>query len=148
MKVSIGSDHRGHQQRKVLTTVIESLGHEVDDQGSFTEESCDYPDIAELVAKQVTSGKTDCGILVCGTGIGMSITANKVDGVRAALSCDVEAAKLSRQHNDANVLCLAGNDFDEANYREVVTAWLTTDFEGGRHARRVGKVSEIEARDN
>ncbi len=148
MKVSIGSDHRGHQQRKVLTTVIESLGHEVDDQGSFTEESCDYPDIAELVAKQVTSGKTDCGILVCGTGIGMSIAANKVDGVRAALSCDVEAAKLSRQHNDANVLCLAGNDFDEANYREVVTAWLTTDFEGGRHARRVGKVSEIEARDN
>ena len=148
MKVSIGSDHRGHQQRKVLTTVIESLGREVDDQGSFTEESCDYPDIAELVAKQVTSGKTDCGILVCGTGIGMSIAANKVDGVRAALSCDVEAAKLSRQHNDANVLCLAGNDFDEANYREVVTAWLTTDFEGGRHARRVGKVSEIEARDN
>ena len=148
MKVSIGSDHRGHQQRKVLTTVIESMGHEVDDQGSFTEESCDYPDIAELVAKQVTSGKTDCGILVCGTGIGMSIAANKVDGVRAALSCDVEAAKLSRQHNDANVLCLAGNDFDEANYREVVTAWLTTDFEGGRHARRVGKVSEIEARDN
>ena len=148
MKVSIGSDHRGHQQRKVLTTVIESLGHEVDDQGSFTEESCDYPDIAELVAKQVTSGKTDCGILVCGTGIGMSIAANKVDGVRAALSCDVEAAKLSRQHNDANVLCLAGNDFDEANYREVVTAWLNTDFEGGRHARRVGKVSEIEARDN
>ena len=148
MKVSIGSDHRGHQQRKVLTTVIESLGHQVDDQGSFTEESCDYPDIAELVAKQVTSGKTDCGILVCGTGIGMSIAANKVDGVRAALSCDVEAAKLSRQHNDANVLCLAGNDFDEANYREVVTAWLTTDFEGGRHARRVGKVSEIEARDN
>ncbi len=148
MKVSIGSDHRGHEQRKVLTTVIESLGHEVDDQGSFTEESCDYPDIAELVANQVTSGKTDRGILVCGTGIGMSIAANKVDGVRAALSCDVEAAKLSRQHNDANVLCLAGNDFDEANYRELVTAWLTTDFEGGRHARRVGKVSEIESRDN
>ena len=131
MKVSIGSDHRGHQQRKVLARVIKSAGHEVDDQGSFTDESCDYPDIAVLVSNQVTSGKSQRGILVCGTGIGMSIAANKSAGIRAALACNVEGAKLSRQHNDANVLCLAGNDFDESNYQNVVSAWLATEFEGG-----------------
>ncbi|MFK7767957.1 MAG: ribose 5-phosphate isomerase B [Mariniblastus sp.] len=146
MKVSIGSDHRGHEQRKVLVNVIESLGHEVDDQGSFSQESTDYPDIAVLVAKQITSGKSERGILVCGTGIGMSIAANKIDGIRAALACDVGAAKLSREHNNANVLCLAGSDFDEAQYHEMVTAWLTAEFEGGRHARRIEKVSELESR--
>lgn len=144
MKISIGSDHRGREQRSVLTEVIESLGHQVDDQGSFSEESVDYPDIATLVTGRVVQGQADLGILVCGTGIGMSIAANKVDGIRAALANDVEAAKLSRQHNNANVLCLAGNDFTKENYRQVVTAWLTTEFEGGRHERRVNKIASLE----
>ena len=146
MKVSIGSDHRGLNQRAVIADAIEALGHEVDDQGSFCEESCDYPDIAEAVASQVASENTDCGILVCGTGIGMSIAANKIDGIRAALCRDIAAAKLSRQHNDANVLCLAGADFDDAGFRELVTVWLITEFEGGRHARRLDKVKELESK--
>ena len=146
MKVTIGSDHRGLAQRKVLAEAIEALGHEVDDQGSFTEESCDYPDIAIQVCEQIASGKTDCGILVCGTGIGMSIAANKVQGIRAALCCDIATTKLSRQHNDANVLCLAGNNFDEIQFKGLVTAWLTTDFEGGRHQRRVDKIMAMESK--
>jgi ribose 5-phosphate isomerase B len=146
MKVTIGSDHRGLAQRKVLAEAIEALGHEVDDQGSFTEESCDYPDIAIQVCEQIASGKTDCGILVCGTGIGMSIAANKVQGIRAALCCDIATTKLSRQHNDANVLCLAGNNFDEIQFKGLVTAWLTTDFEGGRHQRRVDKMMAMESK--
>ena len=146
MKISIGSDHRGHEQRKVLTAAIELLGHEVDDQGSFTEEPCDYPDIAVQVCEQVTSGKTDRGILVCGTGIGMSIVANKVNGIRAALCCDIATTQLSRLHNDANVLCLAGNNFDEIQFKGLVTAWLTTDFEGGRHQRRIDKMMAVESK--
>ena len=144
MKISIGSDHRGLEQRKVLTEIIVSLGHEVDDQGTFSTESADYPDIADKVGKTVAAGTSQKGILVCGTGIGMSIAANKIDGIRAALANDVESAKLSRQHNDANILCLAGNDFSPEVYQQVVTAWLTTDFEGGRHERRVKKISELE----
>ena len=146
MKVTIGSDHRGLVQRKVLAQAIEALGHEVDDQGSFTEESCDYPDIAIAVCEQVASGRTDRGILVCGTGIGMSIAANKVHGIRAALCCDIPTTKLSRQHNDANVLCLAGNNFDEIQFKGLVTAWLITDFEGGRHQRRIDKMMAIESK--
>lgn len=146
MKVSIGSDHRGHEQRKFIADTIKSLGHEVDDQGSHSDEPSDYPDIAEQVANQVALGTSDRGVLVCGTGIGMSIAANKIDGIRAALCCDIPQAKLSRQHNDANVLCLAGNDFDEARSKEILTAWLATDFEGGRHARRVEKVQKLEAK--
>lgn len=145
MKVAIGSDHRGLEQRKVLTAIINDLGFEVDDQGSFSEESCDYPDIAQVVAKQITSGEAALGILVCGTGIGMSIAANKIDGIRAALCCSADNAKLSRQHNDANILCLAGNDFNAADYRAIVTTWLTTEFEAGRHARRLEKVQRLEA---
>lgn len=145
MNISIGSDHRGLEQRKVLTDVIESLGHHVSDLGSFTDQSCDYPDIAAEVCETVVKGSSQLGILVCGTGIGMSIAANKIHGIRAALANDVESAKLSRQHNDANILCLAGNDFDADNYRAVVTAWLSTEFEGGRHSRRVEKIAELES---
>jgi len=144
MKVTIGSDHRGLEQRKILAKVIESCGHEVDDQGSFSDESVDYPDIAKTVSTRVANGETDRGILVCGTGIGMSIAANKLAGVRAALCHDVPSAQLSRQHNNANILCLAGNEFDPEEYKRIVTAWLTTEFEGGRHARRVEKISELE----
>jgi ribose 5-phosphate isomerase B len=144
MRISIGSDHRGLIQRKVIAEAIEAVGYEVDDRGSFTEEACDYPDIAAVVAEQVASGKSDFGVLVCGTGVGMSMAANKIDGIRSALCCDIPTAKLSRQHNDANILCLAGNHFDEIQYKAMVTAWLTTEFEGGRHQRRVDKVMQLE----
>ncbi len=144
MKVSIGSDHRGLPQRQALTQILQELGHEVDDQGAFSEESSDYPDFAKLVCDQVATGKSDRGILVCGTGIGMSIAANKIRGIRAALVNQVKAAKLSRQHNNANVLCLAGDDFTIEHYRELVTAWMNTEFEGGRHGRRVDKIADLE----
>ena len=144
MKVSIGSDHRGLEKRKFIADTIEALGHTVDDQGTHTEEPADYPDIAEKVAVQVASGASDRGILMCGTGIGMSIAANKIDGIRAALCCDISQAELSRQHNNANVLCLAGNDFDETRSKAMLVAWLSTEFEGGRHARRVEKIQRLE----
>jgi len=145
LSISIGSDHRGHEQRKIVAQAIESCGHQVDDQGSFSEESTDYPDIAAAVTQRIVSGESQMGILVCGTGIGMSIAANKVDGIRAALCNDVSTAELSRQHNNANVLCLAGNDFDPELFKKIVTAWLTTEFEGGRHARRVEKIEGLES---
>ena len=145
LSISIGSDHRGHEQRKIVAQAIEDCGHQVDDQGSFSEESTDYPDIAATVTERIVSGESEMGILVCGTGIGMSIAANKVDGIRAALCNDVPTAELSRQHNNANVLCLAGNDFDPDQFKLIVTAWLTTEFEGGRHARRVEKIKGLES---
>ena len=145
IRVSIGSDHRGHDQRKVLAVLIEECGHQVDDQGSFSQESTDYPDIASVVADKIINGESELGILVCGTGIGVSIAANKIAGIRAALCKDVPTAELSRQHNDANVLCLAGNEFDPEEYRLIVTAWLAAEFEGGRHARRVDKIKNLES---
>ncbi|MCL4136307.1 UNVERIFIED_CONTAM: hypothetical protein GTU68_029349 [Idotea baltica] len=144
MKISIGSDHRGHEQRKALEEILAALDHEVDDRGCHGAESCDYPDIAVEVCQRVTSGKSDRGILVCGTGIGMSIAANKIDGIRAALVGTAADAELATQHNNANILCLAGNGFDAENYRQIVTAWLGATFEGGRHERRLGKVQAME----
>ena len=144
MKVSIGSDHRGTKEREVVARAIKAGGHEVDDRGTNSTESCDYPDIAVDVAKQVASGKTQMGILICGTGIGMSIAANKVDGIRAALCKDLDTALLSRRHNDANVLCLAGTTVNEDGSAELISAWLEAEFEGGRHARRLEKVAKLE----
>ncbi len=143
MKVSIGSDHRGIQQRNAVARAIENSGHSIDDCGTHTEESCDYPDIAAEVARRVGSGESDRGVLLCGTGIGVSIVANKIAGVRAALCCDAAAALLSRQHNNANVLCLAASKSDE-ELESIVTAWLSEGFEGGRHERRVDKMMALE----
>ena len=144
MKVSIGSDHRGIKQRAALARAIENAGHIVDDCGTHTEEPCDYPDIAAHVARLVGGGESERGILLCGTGIGVSIAANKVKGVRAALCCDEAAAKLSRQHNDANIMCLAASKSDE-DLESIVAAWLDEGFEGGRHERRVNKIMELES---
>jgi ribose 5-phosphate isomerase B len=144
MKISIGSDHRGVDHRKVIGNIVESLGHTVVDCGTMTTEPCDYPDIAVTVGNSVSAGQSDMGILICGTGIGVMIAANKVKGVRATICCNHEAVVLSRQHNNANVLCLAGNGFDEDNVRETITTWLATEFEGGRHARRVEKIAAME----
>ena len=143
MIISIGSDHRGLHQRKIIRESIEATGHEVNDVGTMTIESCDYPDIAKPVAHTVADGEAQMGILVCGSGIGMSIAANKVQGIRAALCTDEDSARLSRQHNDANVLCLPDH-FDDDALRSIIKRWLTTEFEGGRHARRVDKITELE----
>ncbi len=119
-------------------------GHEVVDQGVFNAESVDYPDYAEAVANAVVSGNVERGILVCGTGIGMSITANKIPGIRAALCHDVETARLSREHNDANILALGGRTTDHELAIRMVEEWLVTEFNGSRHARRLEKIRKIE----
>lgn len=144
MKISVGTDHRGLDQKAMVTKIAESLGHSVVDHGANSTESCDYPDIAKVLGHSVASGATNCGILICGTGIGMSIAANKVKGVRAAVCNNTAQASLSRQHNDANVLCLPGDSFKEAAVSELVSTWLSTEFEGGRHGRRVEKVKQME----
>lgn len=144
MKISVGSDHRGVEHRKIIRDIVESLGHTVHDCGTMTTESCDYPDIALDVGNSIRNGDSQMGILICGTGIGMMIAANKVEGIRAVICCNLDAVRLSRQHNDANVLCLAGSGFDEDEVRETITTWLSTEFEGGRHARRIEKIAKIE----
>jgi ribose 5-phosphate isomerase B len=124
--------------------LVASLGHEVADEGTDSEESIDYPDIATAVSSKVTSGQADRGILICGTGIGMAIAANKFDGVRAAPIHDEITAEMSRRHNDVNVLCLSGDMLGERNIDQLVQIWLDTEFEGGRHARRLDKISDLE----
>jgi len=144
MIVSIGSDHRGLEPKTIIAHAVESAGYTVEDCGTHSTESCDYPDIAFKVASRVASGKSQFGILICGTGIGMSIAANKVHGIRAAVCCDVETAILSRQHNNAHVLCLAGGRCEPEDLKNLVVQWLRTDFDGGRHARRIDKITQIE----
>ncbi len=144
MNVSVGSDHRGLEQRRAIVEAIEASGNTAIDLGTFSTESFDYPDIAAEVGRHVSSGNSERGILVCGTGIGMSMAANKIDGVRAALCVDLKTAELSRQHNNANVLCLPGDGFNGQPLKDMVTTWLSTGFEGGRHERRVGKIMSLE----
>jgi ribose 5-phosphate isomerase B len=142
--VVVGSDHAAVAAKKVVLDLLSELGTSFGDLGSHGDESVDYPDYAERVARTVASGEADRGILLCGTGIGMSIAANKVAGVRAALAHDVTTARMSRLHNDANVLALGGGLLGERLLREIVTVWLATDFEGGRHQRRVDKIARLE----
>jgi ribose 5-phosphate isomerase B len=140
VKIAIASDHAGFRLKEGVRRHLQKLGHEVKDLGTFDEKPVDYPDFAFPVAKSVASGDCEMGILFCGTGIGMSIAANKVKGIRAAHCTNVEEAKLSRQHNNANVLCLGGRILGKEQAFEMVDAWLTTEFEGGRHERRLGKI--------
>ena len=144
MKVAIGSDHRGIQQRQAMARAIEAAGHEVVDKGTASTESVDYPDIAQAVASDVSSGAAERGILTCGTGIGVSLAANKFKGVLAAVCHDQRTTRLSRQHNNANVLCLPADTLDEKQIEELVTIWLAEKFEGGRHERRVNKILALE----
>jgi ribose 5-phosphate isomerase B len=144
MRISIGADHRGHALKQKLIPWLRSLGHDVVDEGAATTDSVDYPDYAAKVAHQVAGGQADRGVLVCATGVGMCITANKVHGVRATTCQDEDVARLSRQHNDVNVVCLSGDRLDEPGAQRVLQTWLTTTFEGGRHARRVEKIAAIE----
>ncbi len=147
MKIAVGSDHRGVGIKTQIVQILKQLGHEPDDQGTHSTESCDYPDFAHAVACHVAQHKAQRGILVCGTGIGMSMAANKTSGVRAALCHDVHSAEMSRRHNDANVLCLSADQIeagaDENLLREIVSHWLSTKFEGGRHQRRVEKIGSL-----
>jgi len=145
MKVVIGSDHAGFDLKEKLKAYLAGTGVEVEDVGTVSEDSVDYPDYAEKVALEVRDQKADRGILMCGTGIGVCISANKIRGIRAALAWNPEIARLSRLHNDANVLCLSGRYMDPALAIEVVRTWLATPFEGGRHQRRVDKISALEA---
>lgn len=144
MHIAIGSDHRGFRLKERIVSLLLGAGHELDDEGTGSSESCDYPDFGARVARKVSQGLADRGILVCGTGIGMAIVANKFRGVRAAPCYDELSAELSRRHNDLNVLCLAANMTGERLIDQLVLTWLRTDFEAGRHARRVDKIGRLE----
>ena len=148
MKVIVGSDHRGFESKTQIQAIVSQLGHECVDVGTTDSAPVDYPNPAFLAATAVAEKKADCAILVCGTGIGMSIAANKVKGIRAALCHDELSARISRHHNDANILCLSGDLLGEVLLRKIVEVWLATDFSGGRHERRVRKISAIEAGKN
>jgi len=144
MKVILGSDHRGFRCKQELIQHLTELGHTVKDIGCESEASCDYPLFAEGVAVAVAQGRADRGILVCGTGIGMCITANKVPGVRAALCYDEVTAEISRKHNDANVLCLSGDVSNARTAGRMAEVWLRTEFDAGRHQRRLDMVQSLE----
>ena len=146
MRIAIGTDHRGFTVRSKVIDLLERLGHEVVDMGTFTGDAVDYPDIAAMVASQVSNGEVERGILVCGTGLRMCIAANKFHGVRAAPCHDDLTAEMSRRHNDTNVLCLSADLLGERLIDRMVELWLSTGFEGGRHARRVGKIVELEGK--
>jgi ribose 5-phosphate isomerase B len=142
--IAIGCDHRGLALKKLIVPLLQDSGYTYQDFGCLSTEPVDYPDIARKVGEGVASGNFEQGILICSTGIGMSIAANKIRGVRAALCCDAFAAQRARQHNDANVLCLGGEDIDTESTLEIVKTFLATGFEGGRHLRRVSKITALE----
>lgn len=146
MRIAVGSDHRGVELRRKILALLASLGQEVIDVGTDDTAPVDYPDIAAAVALRVSRKEVDRGILICGTGLGMCIAANKFPGVRAAPCHDDLTAEISRRHNDLNVLCLSGDILGERLVDRLVRIWLTTEFEGGRHARRIQKVADLEHR--
>jgi ribose 5-phosphate isomerase B len=144
VEIALGCDHRGLKLKQAIIGLLRELGHAYQDFGCYSTEPVDYPDIAKAVAEAVTSGKYGQGILICSSGIGMSIAANKVRGVRAALCCSTLAAQRARQHNDANVLCLGEDIIAQAVALDIVKVYLSTAFEGGRHSRRLEKVRGLE----
>jgi ribose 5-phosphate isomerase B len=144
LRVAVASDHGGFELKKTVTRYLESQGIEYRDFGTHSAESCDYPDIARALAEAVADGTFDRGIVICGTGIGVSIVANKVPGIRAALCHDTFSAHASREHNNANILAMGERVIGPGLARDVVKVWLETGFEGGRHARRVDKITSIE----
>jgi len=146
MKVVLASDHRGYQLKDSLKKFLEERKIEFLDVGTFSADSVDYPDFAMLAAEKVSHGDYDRGILICGSGIGMCIVANKFPGVRAAVCHDIAAAEMSRKHNDSNMLGLGADVINEELARKILYVWLETNFEGGRHLRRIQKISEIESR--
>lgn len=146
MRIALGSDHGGFALGQALARWLREAKHDVVDLGPSEATSVDYPDYAEPVARRVASGQADLGVLVCGSGIGMSIAANKVPGIRAAVVQDVEHARLAREHNDANVLCLGGRFTAEPEACAIVEAWLGATFQGGRHEGRIAKIHALEGK--
>jgi ribose 5-phosphate isomerase B len=144
MRISVASDHRGFQIKEQICDLLRMRGHEVDDAGTCGPESVDYPDFAAIVAKKISNGSADRGILICGTGIGMAIAANKFKGVRAAPCTDEVTAEVSRRHNDLNVLCLSADLISPRTVERMIETWVNTEFEGGRHLRRLEKIRDLE----
>src|ERR1044072_55196 len=144
MRIALASDHAGFTEKERLKTLLADLGVEFEDIGTASDESVDYPDYARKVAEQVADGRVEQGVLVCGSGTGMAITANKVHGVRAAVAWSEETARLAREHNDANVLAIGARTTPEGDIPKIVRAWFASAFEGGRHAGRVEKISQVE----
>ena len=142
--IAIGCDHGGFELKNHVIKYLEDKGYEVKDYGTYSEDSVDYPDCAKPVCEAVMSGEAEKGILFCGTGIGISIAANKHKGIRAALCSDVYSAKMTKQHNDANIICMGGRVIGRELAFMIVDAWLETEFEGGRHSNRIAKIHEIE----
>lgn len=142
--IAIGSDHGGFELKEAVKALLEKRGIAVEDMGTNDGNSVDYPDFGEKVARKVSSGEAEKGVLVCGTGIGMSIVANKFPGVRAALAADTYMAKMAKQHNNANILVLGGRVIDENEASEMVAIWLDAEFEGGRHQVRLDKIAALE----
>jgi len=143
MNIAIGNDHRGFKLKQVIVKILSDLGHKYQDFGSYDEESIDYPDIAKEVARVVAKGDFEKGMLICSTGIGMCIAANKVCGIRAALCCDSFCTLRARQHNDANILCLA-SELKRELLVEIINNFINGQFEGGRHQRRLDKIKAME----
>jgi len=137
LKVAIGCDHGGLDLKDTVKSVLIELGHEIDDQGCNSSESVDYPNFANAVSSLVKDGTCERGILICGTGIGMSMAANRIPGIRAALCHEMFSARMSREHNDANILCIGARVIGQGLAAEIVRTWMTTDFAGGRHQRRI-----------
>ncbi|MFY9531229.1 MAG: ribose 5-phosphate isomerase B [Candidatus Acidiferrales bacterium] len=144
LSIALGADHAGYHVKERIKEYLREAGYECEDLGTSSEESVDYPDFARAVAQRVAAGQSDLGILACGTGIGMAIAANKVPGVRAATAHDPMTARLSREHNDANVLALGGRVLDAAGAIAVVREFLAAQFAGGRHQRRIDKIAELD----
>jgi ribose 5-phosphate isomerase B len=146
LKIALGADHAGFELKEKVRQYLVRQGYEVEDHGTASTESVDYPDFAEKVANRVAARDATFGVLVCGTGLGMELAANKVPGVRATPCNDTLSARLAREHNDANVLTLGGRLIDEATARKILDTWLSTPFGGGRHERRVAKIAAIDQR--
>ncbi|HOB30317.1 MAG TPA: ribose 5-phosphate isomerase B [Bacillota bacterium] len=144
MKIALGSDHAGYDLKNRIKDFVETLGYEPYDLGSYSQESVDYPDFAVKVAHAVRDKQCDLGILVCGTGLGMAIAANKIKGIRAVTCSDTFSARCSREHNDANILCIGARVVGEGLAMDIVKTWLEAEFEGGRHLRRVNKIIKLE----
>ncbi len=147
MRIAIGADHGGYELKQQIAKFLTAQGHQVQDFGTHSLESVDYPDLAAPVAHAVAAGEAGRGIVICGTGIGVSIAANKVRGIRAAVCTDCYMARMAREHNDAQILCLGGRVLGTGSALDIVQVFLSSEFLGGRHARRVGKISALEEKE-
>lgn len=146
MKIALGADHAGFEEKERLKKTLDEIGVEYEDVGTFSTDSVDYPDFAQKVGEKVESGEAEQGILVCGSGIGVAIAANKMHGVRAAQAWNEETARLARRHNNANVLTIGARVIPEEEIPKIVKAWFSADFEGGRHEKRVEKIMDLEGK--